>query len=370
VEGAVNALPLLRRCLEPLRPYVPGRGADEVARAHAPARVSRLGSNENPLGPGPRAIAALRRHADGVSVYPDPSCRELRAALARGAELGADGFFVANGSDEVLLLIAAAFLEPGQGVLTSAHTFFNYEFVARIFDGDIRTIPTRGLACDLDGFAAAAGPETRLVFLCNPNNPTGLSFTHDALAALLGRLSPRTLVVIDEAYREYAAAADFPDTVALLGEFPNLIVVRTFSKAHGLAALRVGYAIARPAIVEGLGRVKMPYSVNLLAQKAAVAALEDQEHLRRTLRLNGEEKTSLAAALDRLGCRVLPSEANFLCFAPPAAAGEICEAVLRDGVIVRSLAHFGLPEWIRVSVGKPEENAHFLEALGRQLARG
>jgi histidinol-phosphate aminotransferase len=346
----VSAKPSFRNCLRPLQPYIPGSSAEEVAGKYAPQRISKMGSNENPLGAGRKAMEAVRNLAAGISIYPDASAGDLRAALALATGRKPGNFFVGNGSDEVLLLIAATYLNPGDNVLASTHTFFNYEFVSRVFDGEVRTVPTRDLRYDLPAFAAAADARTKLVFLCNPNNPTGLH-----------------LIVVDEAYAEYVDAADFPDTAGLMDEFPNLILTRTFSKAYGLAGLRVGYALASESIVKDLRKVKMPFNVNLAAQKAAVAALDDIEHLERTLRLNGEGKVMLARVLEKTGCTVLPSQGNFLCFQPPRPAGAVCDHLFGQGVIVRPLMRFGLDGWIRVTIGTPDQNAHFLSAMADSL---
>jgi histidinol-phosphate aminotransferase len=359
--------PDFRTCLRPLQPYVPGSSAEEVAGKYAPQRISKMGSNENPLGPGRKAMEAVRNLAGGISVYPDASAGDLRAALASATGKKPANFFVGNGSDEVLLLIAATYLNPGDNVLVSTHTFFNYEFVARVFDGEVRTVPTRDLRYDLTGLAAAADARTRLVFLCNPNNPTGLHFSHADLEAFLRSIPRNILVVVDEAYGEYADAEDFPDASALMEAHPNLIATRTFSKAHGLAGLRVGYAMASESIVKDLRQVKMPFNVNLAAQKAALAALDDGDHLRRTLRINAEGMATLRRELERWGCRVLSSQGNFLCFLPPRPAAELCEHLFRQGVIVRPLGRFGLDGWIRVTIGTPEQNAHFLSALSERL---
>jgi histidinol-phosphate aminotransferase len=359
--------PAFRDCLRPLQPYVPGSSTEEVAGKYAPPRISKMGSNENPLGPGRKAMEAVRNLAAGLSVYPDASAGDLRAALAAATGKKPGNFLVGNGSDEVLLLIAATYLNPGDNVLASTHTFFNYEFVSRIFDGEVRAVPTRDLRYDLPAFVAAADARTKLVFLCNPNNPTGLHFTHADLQAFLGAMPREALVVVDEAYGEYADAPDFPDTRALMESFPNLVTTRTFSKAYGLAGLRVGYAMASESIVKDLRQVKMPFNVNLAAQKAALAALDDREHLERTLRLNRDGKLLLERSLARMGCGTLASQGNFLCFLPPRPAAGICDHLFRQGVIVRPLGRFGLDAWIRVTIGTPEQNAHFLSAMADLL---
>jgi len=333
----VSVKPSFRDCLRPLQPYQPGSSAEEVADKYAPQRISKMGSNENPLGPGRKAMEAVRNLAGSLSIYPDASAGDLRAALAAAMGKKAGNFFVGNGSDEVLLLIAATYLNPGDNVLASTHTFFNYEFVSRVFDGEVRTVPTRDLCYDLPAFLAAMDARTKLVFLCNPNNPTGLYFTHAELADFLYAMPKEALIVVDEAYGEYVDAPDFPDTSALMEEFPNLIMTRTFSKAYGLAGLRVGYAMASESIVKDLRQVKMPFNVNLAAQKAAVAALDDQDHLERTLRLNLDGKRRLTQHLEKHRCKVLPSQGNFLCFRPPRPPAPICESLFQQGVIVRPL---------------------------------
>jgi histidinol-phosphate aminotransferase len=355
--------PAYRRCLAPLKPYVPGGTAEDVAR-HRPARISKMGSNENPLGPGRLAVEAVREAAARISVYPDPSAGLLRDALARGTGKSPGNFLVANGSDEVLVLIAATYLNPGDNAVVSEHTFFNYEFAARVFDGEVRAVPTRGLRCDLAAMRDAVDARTRIVFLCNPNNPTGLHVGAAELEAFLRSLPRETLAVVDEAYAEYADAPDFPDCAALTDRFHNLLVTRTFSKAHGLAGLRIGYAMAQEALIQDLRQVKLPFNVNAAAQAAALAALGDREHLARTLELNRLGKDLLTRALAAKGWEVLPSQGNFLCFRPTVVTAlEVGEALFRQGVIVRPLGRFGLEDWIRVTVGTPAQNAHFLEAL-------
>lgn len=362
------AKPDLRDCLQPLKTYVPGKSHEDVAGKYAPARISKLGSNENPLGPGLKARESVKHQAANLSIYPDATCSDLREALAAYTGKRPVNFFLGNGSDEVLLLIAAAYLNPDDKVLISSHTFFNYEFVSRVFDGEVLAVPTRDLHYDLPAFySAAMDTRAKMVFLCNPNNPTGLYFTHSQLEVFLASMPRDTLIVVDEAYREYADAPDFPDTAALMEEFPNLVVTRTFSKAHGLAALRVGYAMASESIIKDLKRAKMPFNVNLLAQKAAVAALRDVDHIEKSIRMNRAGKMVLQAELAALGCRVLPSQGNFLCFEPPKPAAEVCEAMFRQGVIVRPLGHFGMPSWARVTVGTPDQIGHFLEAITAAL---
>ena len=365
----IPAGPAFRACLLPIKPYVPGRTAEEAAGECPPARIIKLGSNENPLGPGRKAMEAVMKLAGSLSTYPDPTCVELRAAMAAATGMRVENFLVGNGSDEVLLLIAATYLNPGDNVVVSSHTFFNYEFVSRVFAGEVRTVATRDLHYDLAGMAAAVDSRTKLVFLCNPNNPTGLYFSHAELEGFL-RSVPRTaLIVMDEAYGEYADAEDFPRVPALLGEFPNLVAARTFSKAYGLAGLRVGYAMAAESVIKDLRQVKMPFNVNLPAQKAALAALDDQEHMQRTLRVTREGRAFLSGGLAKLGCRVLPTQGNFICFEPPRHAASICDHLFRQGVIVRPLARFGLEDWIRVTIGTPGMNGYFLEAFRGELGR-
>ncbi len=356
-----------RKCIQALKPYVPGRSIAEVREQYHPPRIVKLGSNENPLGANPKVVEAIQGALTQVHLYPDGASRALRRALSGHYGMPMDWFMAGNGSDEVLLLIAAAFLNAGEKVLVSENTFSEYEFSGRIFDGEIVKVPQTAHRYDLSAFRQKLDGNTRLVFLCNPNNPTGSYFTHAELEALLEEASPQTLVVVDEAYAEFAVAGDFPDCLGLMRKFPNLIVCRTFSKLYALAALRLGYAIAHPDLLLEMGRVKSPFNVGSLAQVAGIAALEDKEFIRRSLEVNNEGRAYLESELHRLNLEFIPTQANFICFRTERPAVEFCEDLARRGIIIRPLKSFGLDEWSRVTIGTREQNDAFVEEAEKLL---
>jgi histidinol-phosphate aminotransferase len=293
----------------------------------------------------------------------------LRLAIGRAHGLAPEQVMVGNGSDEVLLMIALAFLRPGDRVLLSENTFSEYEFSGRALDAEIVKIPLRGLRYDLNGFSAALARKPKLIFLCNPNNPTGTYFRHAELEALLRRAPRRCLVVLDEAYGEYATARDFPRSLELMHRHPNLLVARTFSKLYGMAGLRLGCGMGDAALIRETYRVKTPFNVNRLAQAAALEALRDRSFVRRSLSVNRSGKIQLEKGLGKLGLRFLPTQANFICFecAPGQTAAETCEKLMRRGAIIRALGSFGLPQWCRVTVGTKDQNRFFLRELERVL---
>lgn len=364
-----SILRIARKSIQALKPYVPGKSIEEVKARYNPEVITKLGSNENPLGASPKVIEALGAVLPKVSLYPDGSSSALRRALADRFGLEPGQIMVGNGSDEVLLLIAAAFLNPGEKVLVSENTFSEYEFAGRVMDGSIVKIPLKKYRYDLSAFAKKLALKPKLVFLCNPNNPTGTYFNHAELEALLRATPPRTLVVVDEAYCEYADAADFPRSLELLKEYPNLIISRTFSKIFGMAGLRLGYAFAHPLIIRETARVKTPFNVNLLVQAAALAALTDGDFQKRSIANNLEGRVFLEKELAARGLDPLPTQANFICFRVPRPAVDVCEEMLRQGLIARALRSFGLDDRIRITIGTREQNERFLQALDAALGR-
>ena len=362
-----SVLKIARKSIQALKPYVPGKSIEEVKARYQVSQVTKLGSNENPLGASEKVVAAVRDALPRMSLYPDGSSRALREALASAQGLSPDQIMVGNGSDEVLLLIAAAFLNPGEKVLVSENTFSEYEFAGRVMDGAIVKIPLKKHRYDLPAFARKLKLKPKLVFLCNPNNPTGSYFSHDELLALLRAVPAKTLVVVDEAYCEYADAPDFPRTVELLKDFPNLIISRTFSKIFGMAGLRLGYAFAHPLLIQECGRVKTPFNVNLLVQAGALAALQDLEFRDRSVANNKIGRAYLEKELTVRGLEIVHTQANFICFKVPRPAVDVCEDMLKLGLIARALRSFSLDYWIRITIGTPEQNARFLAALDAVL---
>ena len=356
-----------RRALERIKPYVPGLSLEALKEAKGIAEAVKLASNENPLGAGRLAREAARRAAAELHLYPDGDSAALRKRLARELDVGPENIALGCGSDELIRMLAEAYLDPGDAAVFADVTFSQYAFAARLMDACEVAVPLApGDVHDLPAMAGAARKHrARLVFVCNPNNPTGTYVGREAVAAFLDALPEETLAVFDEAYFEYVTAGDFPDTVAEVRKGRNVVVLRTFSKIHGLAGLRVGYAVAPPAVVQALDRVRPPFNVNRVAQAAALAALDDREHVEASRRMNTSERARLAREFEAMGLTVRPSEANFLFVDLGRPADRVYEALLEMGVIVRKGSSFGRPTALRITVGTPEQNDRLLAALRR-----
>jgi len=351
-----------------MKPYVPGKPVEDVQRELGLTDLIKLNQNENPLGPSPRALAAAREAMAQVHTYPEGTARRLRERLAAMWDLPADWFLVANGSDELFRLLAEVYLEPGDRVVVPAPSFAAYRFAAELMGAEVVTVPLAGWTMDLPAMAdAAAECGAKLLFLCRPNNPTGAVFPESALRSAMDRIPPSTLVVVDEAYREFDETPFDSRSLAL--DYPNVVISRTFSKIYGMAGFRLGYGIMRPEVLAPIWTARDPFSVNGLAMAAGLAALEDVDHVERTRALTREGKTYLYAAFERLGLEYVPSEANFILFDAGRPAAGVFDELLRRGVLVRPCASFGLPNHLRVTVGTPEENRRFVEALEAVLGR-
>jgi len=350
-----------------LTPYVPGKPITELERELGIRDSIKLASNENPLGPSPRVLEALGAHLAGLARYPDGGGFALRRALAQWHVVSPAAITLGNGSNDVLDLIARTFLYPGVEAVFSAHAFAVYPICTQAVGATARVAPARDYGHDLEAMADLIGERTRVVFIANPNNPTGTWLRDGELRAFIAALPPHVLVVVDEAYFEYVAEPEYPDTSRWLEAFPNLMVTRTFSKAYGLAGLRVGYGLSHPDLAELLNRVRQPFNVNSLGLVAAEVALEDQGHVQESVRFNRAGMAQLSAGFAALGLGHIPSVANFLTLDLGRPAGPIDQALLREGCIARPLSGYGLPQHLRVSIGLPEENARFLETLGRVL---
>ena len=347
-----------------LVPYVPGKPIDELQRELGIPRAIKLASNENPLGPSPKALAVLAGAAPLLHRYPDGGAYRLRAALADRYKVTSDHVILGNGSDEILGLLARAFLSPGDEAVMADQTFVIYKMEVTAAHGTPVIVPLRQGRHDLPAMAEAITPTTRLVFICNPNNPTGTMVAAADVRAFMQRVPDDVIVVFDEAYYEYVEDRDFPDSLSWVMQQRNVIVLRTFSKIYGLAGLRVGYGITTPEIAGYLNRVRPPFNVNTMAQAAAVAALQDDEHVARSRALNASEMATMKAGLVALGFQPLPSQANFLFFDVGRDGRVIFDALLRQGIIVR---HIDGP-LLRVTIGLPEENRYFLDALKNVLS--
>jgi histidinol-phosphate aminotransferase len=346
-----------------LKPYEPGKPIETLERELGVKGSIKLASNENPLGPSPLAVEAIRRAASAAHRYPDGASFRLREKLS--ARLGVEPrqLVFGSGADELLELIAKAFLRPGDEAVFAWPSFAMYPIVVQGMGAESVRVPLDAdLVHDLPALAAAIGERTRLVIVCNPNNPTGTSVGRAAFDGFVAALPEGVVLVVDEAYREFAVRADFPDSLAWLGRRPGTMVIRTFSKLYGLAGARVGYAVADPELAGYLERARHPFNLNVLAEEAALAALDDREHVERTLELVHEGVRFLTKELAALGLEVWPTDANFLLVRAGAGAYE---RLLREGVIVRPLAGFGLPEHVRITIGTKEENERLVAALRR-----
>ncbi|MCY4344965.1 MAG: histidinol-phosphate transaminase [Gammaproteobacteria bacterium] len=350
-----------------LSPYQPGKPIDEAARELGLAQVAKLASNENPRGPAPAVRERIQGAMGELSRYPDANGHALKRRLAIHHDLEPHRITLGNGSNDVLELAAKFTLEPGTEGIMSAHGFIVYKLAIIGCGADLVTVPAKGYGCDLDAMLDRVTDATRIVFIANPNNPTGSSVNERELTAFLDRLPARVWAVLDEAYAEYVDAPDHPDGRKLLERYPNLIVTRTFSKIHALAGLRIGYALSSAQAADLMNRARQPFNVSSLGLAAAEAALDETAFVAESAAANREGLAALEAGLRQLGHPPLPSAGNFLCVDLRRDAQPVFEALLRSGVIVRSIREYGLPNHIRVSVGLSEENQRFLEALGQVL---
>lgn len=360
-----------------LEPYSPGMPIDELQRRLGLTDVIKLASNENPLGPSPKVKAALAEHAanGNVSLYPDGGGFRLKAKIAEFHGIDASRITLGNGSNDLLEFIARVFLGPGRKALFSEYCFAVYPLatlaqnaeaiVAKALPADHPSMP---FGHDLDALAAALTPEVSVVMIANPNNPTGTWVEPAALEAFIAKVPAQTIVVLDEAYIEYFDPALKPDSRAWLDRYPNLVVTRTFSKTYGLAGLRAGYALSHASVADLLNRVRQPFNLNMLALLAAEVALGDQAHVAKAVELNRSEMARLKAEFAALGLKVLPSQANFLTFNVGRDAAPVHKGLLERGVIVRPMGSYGMPTWLRVSIGTVAENTRFLDALKAALA--
>jgi histidinol-phosphate aminotransferase len=349
--------------------YEPGKPVEELAREMGLelSRIVKLASNENPLGPSPKALAAMRDALGRSHFYPDGGGWALRGALAEKFGLARDNIILGNGSNEIIEFIGHAFLNPGDEVVTARHAFAVYSLMAQLFGARTIEVPDPGFRCDLQAMVEAITPATRQVFIANPNNPTGTMVGGAEIARFMERVPPHVLVVFDEAYHEFLD--DPPDVVPYVREGRNVVVMRTFSKIQGLAGLRIGYGIAPSALAGMLQKTRQPFNVNAIAMAGALAGLADEEHQRRTRELTRKGRDHLQEHFASMGLEYVPSSANFV-LVRVGDGDRVFRELLARGIIVRSMRSYKLPEWIRVSVGTMEENRRFATALDEVLGGG
>ena len=349
-----------------ISPYQPGKPITELAREMGipVEKIVKLASNENPLGMSPMAKRAVEAAINGIERYPDQF--DLIKAVAERCGVAQNQVVLGNGSNDVLDLIARVFLAPGRSAVFAQHAFAVYPLATLSTGAELISTPAKNYGHDLNAMRAAIRPDTRIVWIANPNNPTGNFLPYPEVRAFLETVPPDVVVVLDEAYNDYLAPAERVDTAAWIRDFPNLVVTRSFSKIFGLAGLRVGYAIASAEVADLMNRVRQPFNVNNLAIAAAVAAIDDHQFIAESYELNRRGMVQLLAGLKRLGLEHIPSHGNFVTFKVPGAA-EVNQQLLKQGVIVRLIAGYGLPDWLRVTIGTEPDNARFLEALEKAL---
>jgi histidinol-phosphate aminotransferase len=354
--------------LRDLAVYQPGKPIEETARELGcePFEIIKLASNENPLGPSPRAIAAMRDAIENAHLYPDGGAFYLRNAIAAKLGVAHDHIIVGNGSNEIIELLAHAFLERGDAIVTSEHAFVAYKIIARVFGAETIEAPSRDYGHDLDAILDAITDRTEIIFIANPNNPTGTLLSADAIERFMTRVPPQVLVVFDEAYYEFVD--EMPDTLRYMREGRNVVTLRTFSKIHGLASLRVGYGIARPELIEVMQKTREPFNVNGIGQVGALAALADEEHQRKTKRLIDEGRAFFEKEFVTMKLRFVPSAANFV-LVNVGDGLAIFRALLQHKVIVRAMKGYNLPAWVRITVGTMDQNQKCITALRQVLAR-
>jgi histidinol-phosphate aminotransferase len=371
---ATDFLSLATPGVRALMPYIPGKPIEELERELGISNTIKLASNENPLGISPRALEAVSKALAELNLYPDDTGFRLRQRLAALHGLRQEAIILGAGSSDVLDMVTRAFLGPGRSAVFAQYAFAMYPIFVQAIGAEGRVAqalpashPKMPLGHDLNSLADAVDDQTRVVFIANPNNPTGTWLGKAELHAFIKALPEQIIVVVDEAYTEFVEAADFPDASLWVCEFPNLVVTRTFSKIYGLAGLRIGYGLASPELAAVIGRVRHPFNVNSLALTAALAALDDQAFVAQSRSLNSQGLGQLAEGLARLGLRAIPSVGNFICVDMGRPGAELYQALLREGVILRPLANYGLPNHLRISVGTEAQNARCLDALGKIL---
>jgi len=353
--------------VQKLIPYTPGKPIEELERELGLSNIIKLASNENPLGPGKKALAAIQATLQDLALYPDGNGFNLKSALAEKYAVDMNQITLGNGSNEILELVARAFLTPGLEVVFSQHAFAVYPIVTQAVGATAVVAPALNYGHDLDAMLQRVTDKTRLVFIANPNNPTGTQLNHTDLEAFIGALPDTCVCVLDEAYCEFSGGQSADNSIAWLKKYPNLLITRTFSKAYGLAGLRIGYGLSSPQLADVLNRVRQPFNNNMLALAAAEAALTDTEHLQNTIAVNAQGMQFVTDGFKKLGLEWIPSAGNFVLVDLKQPAMPIYEALLRKGVIVRPVGVYELPHHLRITIGTEAENQLFLKALAEVM---
>lgn len=352
-----------------IHPYVPGKPVSELQRELGLTKVSKLASNENPLGASSKVVSAIQAELSEISRYPDGSAYRLKEVLADFLKVSAAQIAIGNGSNELLELVARVFAGSGDEVIYSEYGFAVYPLSAQVVGARAVEVPAVDWGHDLQAMLRAVTDNTKVIYIANPNNPTGTVFSRQEWEAFISQVPEHVVVVLDEAYLEFCDFPEYPNGLDYVESYPNLLVSRTFSKAYGLASLRVGYMVGCEEIIQYINQLREPFNVNHYAQVAAIAAIQDQSFVEQSVQMNRDGMQQICTVLDELQIARIPSSGNFLCAHFPGKAAEVNQALLESGVIVRPVANYGMPDTLRISIGTQEENAHFIEALKAILKR-
>lgn len=359
-----------RKALEKIQPYIPGKPIEELKRElNIEGEIIKLASNESAAGMSPKAIEAIKKEIDQMFLYPDDVCYYLKKGLSKHLGVTPENLILGNGSVEILLCAPMAYLYPEDEFLTSEQAFLIGKICAAIMDAKYTAIPEKEYRHNLPAILDAIGEQTKLIYLDNPSNPLGTKLSRKEIEDFVYSVPDGILIILDEAYYEFACDSDFPDSIKFIRENKNVLILRTFSKIYGLAGIRIGYGIAHPDIIQTIRKTKLPFNVNRLAQTAALAALDDTEHVQRTIRMIEEGKAYLAGELEKMGIFYIPSCTNFLTFKPGYDVKTLFLEMQKRGVIIRPLAGYGIPEFVRVTIGTMEQNRRFIATLKEVLGK-
>jgi len=357
---------IIRKDIGRLNTYIPGKPIDLVQRELGIKKVIKLASNENPLGTSLKVKKAIKNSLNETFRYPDGSCYYLKRALAKKLNVSTENLLFGNGSDEIIDIIIKTFLNPGEETLTSETTFVEYEIVTKANGFQEKCIPLKNFRYDLEAIKNNITEKTKVIFIANPNNPTGEYIKEEELSRFLKEIPRDKLVVVDEAYREFIDVKDFPNTISRINS-DNLIVLRTFSKAYGLAGFRIGYAITNAEFINAMEKIRQPFNVNFLAQRAAQAVLEDKNYLVKTQNLVATERKKMYKEFQTMNIKYIPSQANFIMFETDMDGIELSLKLLKEGIIIRDLKQYNLDKFVRVTIGKPKENKLFIQKFKKIL---
>ena len=358
----MNYLKYINPGIDSIKPYEPGKSVDDVIKKYNLDKIIKLASNENSLGPSPKVIDVINNFKD-IHLYPDGDGKKLKSKISEIEELSDENIILGNGSNEILEIISQAFLSPRCECIFSKHAFVVYKLASKVRGSKFHEVEANSWGHDLEKFVEKINQKTRMIFIANPNNPTGTYLSHDSIVNFLKKVPSEIIVVIDLAYYEYVTEDDYIKPLEILQNFKNVLITKSFSKIHALSALRIGYGMGNEKLIEIMNRVRQPFNVNAIAQEAAIAALDDTDYLQKSIDSNTIEREFLCECLDKMSAEYIPSHGNFICIDVKTNGTEIFESLMQKGVIVRPIELYDMPSFIRVTIGKRSENEFFIEKL-------